>query len=59
MVLKYHFKIGTSEFRMLLILVRKTLLHSITDSLENTIDHKMHSMVSKIKKIDQANASPM
>lgn len=59
MVLKYHFKIGTSEFRMLLILVRKTLLHSITDSLGNTIDHKMHSMVSKIKKIDQANASPM
>jgi hypothetical protein len=50
MVLKYHFKIGTSEFRMLLILVRKTLLHSITDPLENIIDHKMHSMVSKIKK---------
>lgn len=59
MVLKYHFKIGTSEFRMLLILVRKTVLHSITDPLENIIDHKMHSMVSKIKKIDQANASPM
>jgi len=44
---------------MLLILDRRTLLHSITDSLENTIDHKMHSVVSKIKKIDQANASPM